>query len=1142
MKENKKIVNEIKKRKITLNIIFKFIIFFYNYSGVLNQESTYINNCNYRCSNCNEENEGGIENSSNCLSCDNDKGYHFHPSIPYHCINESELPTPNYYLDPINDIYTQCAPTCFSCKEGFNETTNEMNCITCINETYFQNSSSTNCIPRPETGFYVENDILYPCHNNCLTCEKGGDDDNNQCLSCIDDLYLDDEINTTCVGDQEGCSIECARCDKEDTDSNYNMISPDKRCKKCSSKRGYYPLEKFSLNQHYVSCYPYDRSPINFFYNNEAKTHSLCYRTCEKCYKGGNSTNHSCATCDSNFVIVRDKPFNCYPKCNYYYYFNNLDQYKCTDSKECPQDYPYLILNKSKCIDNCAKDQEYIFTFKQTCLNVCPNDTNIQQSLLNGENIMRCINNETLDDKKCILNANKIKNFNKEITEALLHNYVIQYINYPSILPYVTTYSFSLSGNKHLIVLYKSEKCLKETVTGFSDINLNECTKKLKNKYAINGDIVIQIVYILIKVPTFDYYLYHPITGKKLDTSVCSEEKLTITVKTNICENKEVNEELVKYFANLNINILDINDPFFTNICFLFEKDGKDVPLNNRIQLYYQNVSLCQKHCTTGKVNLETYEVECFCSIYNTETKKVNDFASNLLNNSLTSEIFGFIMNSNIGVLKCIKEAFTPKLIMDNYGGIMMIGFFLIQTAATIFFKFQRIEFRNYILSIINKFSFPPKRINNKYSQNMSDNEEKDKNQKSKISMFLNIKSKEPKIIKNNLIHKKPKNTNLISLNYIPTIGRQKEKSEIIENESLQKNNKLETDNTKKLPYKSSTSMNNIYSTSNVGDNSGVVVNSSLSNINNMQNEINDKRKKYIELDLNNDSTKTKSYFNPKKNIIINKATEEKIKKELKEEIRKELIEKKRIKKINKLYFVDCSAKIYNENEINELDFEDAIIYDKRNICNMFWYTLKQKQSIINTFCVKNSFKPFSIKLLVIIFTFSCYFVINGFLYNDEYVSTKLKSDEDKTVFDYLNDSIQRIIYTSLIGGLISFVIGMVFDVERKIQNEINKNKDNKILLRGEIFKIYLCNNKIIISFIISQFIIKAFFIVYAICFCYVYPNNVLDWFISSLLVIGIIQLLSFINSFLIALIKYISIKCQSELCFAINRYLDENL
>ena len=234
--------------------------------------------------------------------------------------------------------------------------------------------------------------------------------------------------------------------------------------------------------------------------------------------------------------------------------------------------------------------------------------------------------------------------------------------------------------------------------------------------------------------------------------------------------------------------------------------------------------------------------------------------------------------------------------------------------------------------------------------------------------------------------------------------------------------------------------------------------------------------------------------------------------------------------------------KEYNDDEINELDYEEAIIYDKRNYCKIFWYTLKEKQTIINTFFVKDSLKPFSIKLLVIIFSFSCYFVINGFLYNEEYVSIKLKSEGSKTFYEYLSDSIERILYTSIVGGVISFIIGILFNTGKKIDNVIIKNKNNKILLKGEIAKIYRCNNIIILFFIIFQFILMILFTIYIFCFCYVYPNNKLDWFESSLLVIGIMQTFSLFNSFLISIIKYLSIKFQWELCFKINSYLDDNL
>ena len=118
----------------------------------------------------------------------------------------------------------------------------------------------------------------------------------------------------------------------------------------------------------------------------------------------------------------------------------------------------------------------------------------------------------------------------------------------------------------------------------------------------------------------------------------------------------------------------------------------------------------------------------------------------------------------------------------------------------------------------------------------------------------------------------------------------------------------------------------------------------------------------------------------------------------------------------------------------------------------------------------------------------------------------------------------------------------MAFNIENKIENAINKFENNKILLRGEISLIYKCNKMTMIFFFVIEFILMSLFTVYIFCFCYVYPNNVIDWICSSLLVIGLMQLFSVLSSFLISVIKYLSIKCDSELCFTFNKYLDENL
>ena len=263
-------------------------------------------------------------------------------------------------------------------------------------------------------------------------------------------------------------------------------------------------------------------------------------------------------------------------------------------------------------------------------------------------------------------------------------------------------------------------------------------------------------------------------------------------------------------------------------------------------------------------------------------------------------------------------------------------------------------------------------------------------------------------------------------------------------------------------------------------------------------------------------------------------------KKEMYKLMEKEEKEKKNQKKEGGKYVVYI-YKEYDEKDLSELEFEKAIIHDKRFFCQMFFYNLRQKQMIINTFCEKEQLKPFSIKLLVMVFNFSCYSIINGFFYTEEYIG-KLYKNEIVTTLDYIKDSIERIIYASLAGGIMSFIIGLLLETDKKINEAIEKGKRNKILLRGEISKIYRRYKIILLIFIVFQFIAMTFFTLYAFSFCYVYPNTKMDWLKSNIVVIGFVQFVSIFECFLMALARYLSVKFRWEFCFKFNAYLEDNL
>ena len=66
---------------------------------------------------------------------------------------------------------------------------------------------------------------------------------------------------------------------------------------------------------------------------------------------------------------------NCYPQCEYFYYFDKSNNYYCTENNICPTNYEKLVLNKTKCINKYNKYNIYQFEYNNTCYEECPEGT-----------------------------------------------------------------------------------------------------------------------------------------------------------------------------------------------------------------------------------------------------------------------------------------------------------------------------------------------------------------------------------------------------------------------------------------------------------------------------------------------------------------------------------------------------------------------------------------------------------------------------------------------------------------------------------------------------------------------------------------------------------------------------------------------
>ena len=212
--------------------------------------------------------------------------------------------------------------------------------------------------------------------------------------------------------------------------------------------------------------------------------------------------------------------------------------------------------------------------------------------------------------------------------------------------------------------------------------------------------------------------------------------------------------------------------------------------------------------------------------------------------------------------------------------------------------------------------------------------------------------------------------------------------------------------------------------------------------------------------------------------------------------------------------------------ELQDFDYEEAIIYDKRSYLKMYWGFLVETQVIFGTFCTNNNLDLFVIKLSFFVFTFQISFFLNALFYGDKYISEA-----------YHNNGILNF-FSGLPKSIYSFVATLITtDLLRMLSN--SKSELMKIIKEKRYYKnyLYLINNKLdklsskLIIYFILVYIFGAFFLYYVTIFCIVYKNSQKYWFLGCLESFGMDSLVAIIICIFLALFRYISIKNRVK-CF----------
>ena len=962
-----------------------------------------------------------------------------------------------------------------TCSDSYNVDCNRCNSFNCPNQYY--NYAQNDCTSDIK-GFYVndtELNTIDKCHDVCETCSKGPiDDEHPNCDSCKGSRHL-------YLGQ---CYDNCTRGSYKDNNNNEICYCFNETCTYCTDEQAKVGLCSGCNNKDLYYKKAYD-NPYSFFCYKNLEKHFLknnqfyrCYYTCLTCGGAGDSLNHLCKVCDSNYglALLKDEYYNCYPNCSYYFYLNKSrnDAFTCTTSLECPSDYPLLVPEIKQCVQFCKDSVSYKYEYKHKCYNKCPEDTEENEDekytcflscpferpfRLVSKDI--CVSTCTINERRdleCVTNyfGNRT---NEEIQNLILSD----------IEDHLTSNTFNYTNINDEIYIINETKIFYELTstnikgprrTGMSYVNLAGCEPVLRDFYKIYDDGPLYIfkfdIYIEGKEgPTVDYRVYYPLDDKS------TLEPLDLTN----CEGKAV---FISFAINLtgDPDMYNRNSPYYNDLCISYSTNDKvDLTLEDRQNQYIENnKSLCEENCFFVGYDSATKVVECSC-----EVKYTLPLISEIkIDKNRLYKFMNIKKIANFDVLKCYKLISSKVGIIKNLGFYLFIPTFIMYIVTIFLFH-------------IKEFKLLKKQINDialakryqKYLEDLKKGKIKPKPKPKQKPIKKEYRFVKPVIFNVvQMLNMIPRKKSEIKLEHNNTLEEKKEK-DLIEKKSLTEEKVSKTENEKKGVTKEIESE--------IQKEDLIENNSKEEEINN-QSQIkedkmnappikggikitNKKQKRSSEISFS--SSKNNLKFNKNKlNLNTNNYNTESF---------DDLTQKEKERLI--------SIMKHNDNELNALEYKEALKYDNRNYFQYYCSLLRTNHLIVKIIS-KSDYNSRIIKIFLCFFNFSLSFTVNTLFFNDD---TMHKILEDNGEFNFIYQ-LPQVVYSTIISIIFDSILTFLALSEENVlsvkHEKIIRNVPRKVKDTIKALQVKFVN------FFILSFIFFMGFWYYVSCFCAVYKNT----------------------------------------------------
>ena len=253
--------------------------------------------------------------------------------------------------------------------------------------------------------------------------------------------------------------------------------------------------------------------------------------------------------------------------------------------------------------------------------------------------------------------------------------------------------NYEMKGDDYTVMIRPTNS---SPILSSTHVDFEPCEKILRDHYNISNSRI--IIFLQLEINNLDSqsvvnqvgYQAFDDKQKTLNLSLCNNTNIKIFYL--IKSNSSIDISFISSVQDSNIDLFNLDNEFFTDICFSYSYSENDVVLKDRIKDFYQNYSVCDDGCTYNDINIEYMTIICVCEVktnLTTTQKVINLKQMEDVNKSSIFEIircFNLVFSlknklNNIGfwIFLILIIAHIPLLIIYFYNGLKPIKKYLVK-------------------------------------------------------------------------------------------------------------------------------------------------------------------------------------------------------------------------------------------------------------------------------------------------------------------------------------------------------------------------------------------------------------------------------------------------------------------------------